>query len=508
MSPTARLTDMHLTRITAIFISIGLAALVAIGCAGNDGGRRNNVPDAATSGAVTFGSSSEIIATGWERSYRSGTKDSNGRLAAGSEILHLVGHKGKLYAAAGYWMDPRNALYGGAPADTGWGQVLRLDRPDGRWEVDLEMQWHLRPEIIQSVTFTTNGKGDALAQPVSLLLASTYEGIGRRGISLFTKDDATGSWEKSKIISGDTGKRGDENCVRAMRVYRDKVTGVDRLFVSIGVLGIFSGVYDSTAPGRIRWDGVSESGAVATRPLSIIEANGELLFSSDKFIYRRIDGAKPRYAVAHDLGDLQQGSASSLSGGIRGLTAIANPKGAGQSLLFVWVPGNRSRGCVYRLDPTGDKRYARVEETCLDKLVSDYLSGNSVHYVLAAYNNMLPIRDPATQREVHLIGLQAWIGGQQYPTTQRQRDGGFYSGAIYVIRGPNGEYGVREVNGRINASNPPLVATRAYVLSPFTSDFGKVVYFGGYDCNLVRSSDTAWIFRSTVAAALRQGHAE
>jgi poly(A) polymerase len=503
MSPTARLTEMHLARITAIFISIGLTALVAIGCVGNDGGRRNNVPDAGTPSPVTFGSPSEIIATGWERSYRSGTWDSSGRLAAGSEILHLLGHKGKLYAAAGYWMDPRNVWYGGASAHTGWGQVLRLDRPDGGWEVDLEMQWHLRPEIIQSVTFTTNGKGDALAQPVSLLLASTYEGNGGRGITLFTRDDATGSWEKSKIISGDTGKRGEGNSVRAMRVYRDKVTGVDRLFVSIGVLGIFSGVYDSAAPGRIRWDGVSESGAVATRPLAIIEANGELFFSSDKFIYRRIDGATPRYAVAHDLGDLQQGSASSLAGGIRGLTAIANPKGAGQSLLFVWVPGNRSRGCVYRLDPAGDKRYARVEETCLDKLVSDYLSGNSVHYVLAAYNNMLPIRDPATQQEVHLIGLQAWIGGQQYPTTQRQRDGGFYSGAIYVVRDRNGKYRVREVNARINASNPPLVATRAYVVSPFASDFGKVVYFGGYDCNLVRSSDTAWIFRSTVAAALK-----
>ena len=209
-------------------------------------------PSSVKSGIYNSSVPGEVITQGWERSYHSGCLDDSGKLAGGSEILHLVAHQGKLYSAAGYWMDKRNILYGGTSANTGWGQVLRLDGPNARWQVDLEMPRHLRPEILQSVTFATNSKGEALSQPVSLLLVSTYEGGGEGGISLFTRDDTTGRWEKSKIISGPTGKKGEGSSVRAMRIHHDAVTGVDRLFISIGELGIFSGVYDPAVPGRIR----------------------------------------------------------------------------------------------------------------------------------------------------------------------------------------------------------------------------------------------------------------
>jgi hypothetical protein len=171
-------------------------------------------PDCATPGAPVPG---EVLAPGWERSYRAGCPDDSGTLAGGSEILHLVAHRARLYAAAGFWMDPRNMWYGGAADDTGWGQILRLDGPTGRWQVDLSMPWHLRPEILQSVTLATDGTGRRLDEPVGLLLAAAYEGNGERGVSLFTRDDATGQWEKTKIISGDTGKRGEGISVRAMR---------------------------------------------------------------------------------------------------------------------------------------------------------------------------------------------------------------------------------------------------------------------------------------------------
>jgi hypothetical protein len=500
---------MYSARTATKIVLTGLAAGVVIGCATSGDIGQSHVRGAVDSGAVSVSVPSEVVAPGWERSYRAGSRDSGGRLAGGSEILHLVGHKGKLYAAAGYRMDPRNIMHGGASRDTGWGQILRLDRPDGRWEVDLEMIWHLRPEILQSVTFTTDGKGTPLSEPVNLLMASTYESSRYLGISLFTRDDATGTWEKSKIISGDTGERGEASSVRAMRVYRDKVTGVDRLFISIGVLGVFSGFYDPYAAGKIRWDVVSESGPVATRPLAIIEANGALLFSADKFIYRRIDGARPSYTVAHDLGDLLTGNVYTSVGGIRGMTAIANPQGAGQSLIFVWAPGNLSKACIFRLDPDGKNGYRRVQETCLDGVITQYLGGTPVRFVLAGYNNLLPVVDPATREVVHLIGLEAWINSQRHPTAQRKTaDRGFYAGALFAIRNHNGGYRLGEVNGRIIQSNPPLVATRAYALSPFAGDDANVVYFGGYDCNSVRSPDTAWIFRTTVTNALRRDASE
>jgi hypothetical protein len=159
--------------------------------------------------------------------------------------------------------------------------------------VDLELgPQHLRPEILKSVTFRTDGTGKPQSNPVNLLLASAFAPSPRRvDVSLFTRNDVTGKWTRSTIYSGPRQKRSDDNySVRAMCLHRDKVTGVDRLFLTIGSLGIFSGHYDDSAPGKILWSLQSESGPVETRPLAIIEANGDLLFSAGRKIYRRTTG--------------------------------------------------------------------------------------------------------------------------------------------------------------------------------------------------------------------------
>ena len=72
----------------------------------------------------------------WTQSYDAGYMDSNGAYAGGSEIMHLVPHRGKLYAANGYWMDSRwtEPPY----AEKQSSQVLRLDAADGSWQVDLD----------------------------------------------------------------------------------------------------------------------------------------------------------------------------------------------------------------------------------------------------------------------------------------------------------------------------------------------------------------------------------
>jgi len=447
----------------------------------------------------------KMFAPGWEQSYQAGYTDSKGKYAGGSEIMHLVGHKGKLYAAAGYWEDSRNIWYGGKDPNTGWGQILRLDKPGGKWEVDLDLgPQHLRPEILKSVTFTTDGKGNPLMEPVQLLITSTYWGSGKGGITFFVRGDSTGKWESNKIISGDTGKRGEDNSVRAIRVYRDKVTGIDRIFISIGLLGIYSGVYDPEAPGKIRWDKKSESGPVESRPLAIIEANNSLLFSSGKRVYRRNDGRSPTYTVVQDLSDLLSGKVNQSVGGIRGLSAIPNPKGAGESLLFAFAEGNRTRGCIYRLDPDGKGGYARTQEICLDRLMSDYLNGNPVYFVLPAYNDIFPVVDPSTKETVHLIGFESWIGGNRYPTWRTDANGGFYAGAMYAIRDRNGKYRLTEVNGPSDDCKPVLVALRAFTLSPFGQDNGDTIYFGGFDANNRISHDTAWIFSTSLENALRK----
>jgi poly(A) polymerase len=479
---------------TAAIVVLFLAPIVLTGCTG----LVRSSSDAC--------SPNEIIAPGWVQSYKAGYRDSSGHYAGGSEILHLVGHKGKLYAASGYWMDPRNIWYGGSDNNIGWGQILRLDLPDGKWEVDLDMgPTHLRPEILNSITFITDGKGNALKEPVNLLIASAYSPWqGRTEVNFFVREDKTGKWGTSKILSGFTGESGENNSVRCVRVYCDKVTGIERVFISIGTLGVFSGVYDPDAPGKIRWDSHSESGRVKTRPLAIIEANGALIFSAGSSVYRRNDGQSPTYTVVHDLGDIFPGEISSPVGGIRGLTPIPNPNGKGESLLFVLGEGGRSQGCIYRLDPDGKGGYTRTQEACLDSLMTQYLYGNPVYFILAAYNNILPVVDPSTKETVHLIGFESWIGGDRFPIGQRGPNGGFYAGAMYAIRDKKGKYRVNEVNGPSTSCKPVLIATRAYVLSPFAEDGNNVIYFGGHDCNDKTSHNTAWIFSTSLENALHK----
>jgi len=449
-------------------------------------------------------SGDEVVA-GWERSYKAGVTDRNGQYMGGSELMHLVGHKGMLFASNGYWQDSRNTWYGGKDKSTGWAQVLRLDKPGGQWEVDLEMGLrHLRGETLQSITFTTNSKGELLKDPVNLLFASAYKPNQLTlEVTLYTRDDATGKWVTSTIYTGPNTIDNEDRSVRAICVHRDKVTGIDHLFISIGKLGIFSGVYDASIPSKILWEKDSESGPVETRPLAMIEAGGDLLFSAGRKIYRRNDGTSPSYTVVYDISDLYSGAVVQADGGIRGLTAIPCPSGKGESLLFAVSEGGSARGAIYRLDPTKEGRYTRVCEVYLDQLMSKYLNGNPVHFVLPAYNDLHPVVDPATNETVHLIGFESWISGHRFPLWGENKEGGFYAGGMYAIRDKNGHYRLKEVNGRSTPSKPSLVSIRAIATSPFKGHEGEIVYFGGHDGNMKPSHNMAWIFSTSCKNALQ-----
>src|SRR5208283_232170 len=134
----------------------------------------------------------DLVAPGWERSFQAGYTDPAGHYVGGATIMHLVAHKGLLFAADAYWCDSRNIRYGGTDPTTGWAQILRLDKPGGKWVVDLELgPRFLRPEILKSVTFTTDGAGKPLAQPVNLLLAAAFSSRPEDvEVTLFTRDDA------------------------------------------------------------------------------------------------------------------------------------------------------------------------------------------------------------------------------------------------------------------------------------------------------------------------------
>lgn len=95
--------------------------------------------------------------TTWVHSYKAGHNDKNGQYLGGSQMMHLVPYKGKLYAGLSYWQDARNMLYGGKDYKVGWGQILRLDSPDAedRWCIGREKGW------CQQTTLTAEAHGQS-----------------------------------------------------------------------------------------------------------------------------------------------------------------------------------------------------------------------------------------------------------------------------------------------------------------------------------------------------------
>ena len=172
----------------------------------------------------------------------------------GTEIRTLVGHAGKLFAGNGYWED--------APGPEGvqGAEILVLDAPNGRWRVDHVFD-ELMPRgrarnlaiaVMGEASFATDGRGQPLANPVSILLASTWDLTGE--VKIFARDDATGDWPGTTLAYDERipGVR-HLSQVRSFGSHRDRVTGIDYAFAGDDPHGIFNGVYDPSVPGRIRW---------------------------------------------------------------------------------------------------------------------------------------------------------------------------------------------------------------------------------------------------------------
>ncbi len=422
----------------------------------------------------------------WSCSYGAASSSATRPSQGGSEILHLVGHGERLFAAVGFWEDGTNVYYGGKDPRRGWARVIRLDAPGGAWEVDLELgPGHVRPEILEAVTFHSDGEGQALDEPVTLLMACAYAtGLRGTAVHCFVREQDGEGWAKVRVLSGPRG-RSEAYSVRDVHVHRDAVTGVDHVVLSIGTQGILTGVYDPDAPGRIAWQGKPEFGPLQVRPLGITTANGTLYFSAGNRIYRRVDGPKPRYEVAHDLSDLATKVRSDV-GGVRGLTAVATPGDEGQSLLFMWSPDARAQGEMIRLDPAEGGRFTRHREVVLAELIQAHTGASKVQYVLGAYNQMLEVGAGTPDASRRLVGLEFQGSGEGLAQWKR----GFYRGALYAIRDADRAYRIEEVGG---AGGRPLVATRCYVRSPFEGD--RATYFGGHDPNGIPSTGMAWVHR-------------
>ena len=175
-------------------------------------------------------------------------------------------------------------------------------------------------------------------------------------------------------------------------------------------------------------------------------------------------------------------------GGIRGLSTISNPSGSDESLILMWCPDGQSKGTIFRLDPNGSQEFDRVYETKTSLLVEDYLPGETVNYILGAYNEFYLFTDPVIDMDLTVIGIESLLQENIYPSWNS-----FYAGGIIIIRDNNGEYELQEINGEIDFDDNPLVSVRCFTESPFENE--SAMYFGGFDPNGHTSTNNAWIYK-------------
>ena len=200
----------------------------------------------------------------------------------GSEVLHIVPHKNKLFASVGYWQDENNIWYGGSDLNIGWSQIICLDSEIDSWKVDLDMGYnYIRPEILKQVIFTKDHNGTSLDVPDTLLIAGAYSPNYITGIvsaDIFIRDDEFGSWNQILVYEGSISS--DESySMRDIEIYTDQVTGIENLIISVGTQGIFSGKYNTNIDGKIEIGSVPEVGPLGVRSLGITIANNFLYFS-------------------------------------------------------------------------------------------------------------------------------------------------------------------------------------------------------------------------------------
>ena len=413
----------------------------------------------------------------------------------GTETMSLVAHKGKLYAGMSFLMDWSWSYYAtlgilGKPA-----QILVKDSADANWRLDYQADINkMRVDTMHSITFTTDATGASLPQPVTLLLAGLCDMTSPMGEGVVcVRDDNANQWIKTKLL--DIAPQ-DQVTIRAIGLHRDKVTGIDRVFAGAYPGGIFSGVYDPTKPGNILWENAPEFSDFNERVVGFGECNGELYVSIKPAIYKRVDGPTPAWEKVYEY-TTYEGDKPSYQGGIsgmRGLTAIPNPKGKGEVLLMA-LEGFGSK--IVYLDPSDDNSVTTelVMDTYLEEeWGEDWRRAEEKKWngVGIAYDDMVPVTDPKTGEDLLMMGFYAYNPGTPDP-------------AWYLVRHPDATYTLHEIPYifDLRGWRKRLAGTRSIKVSPFAEDKGQVLYFGGFVITGSKTfHNTAWIYSVDIDTAL------
>ena len=412
--------------------------------------------------------------------------------------MQLVTHRGMLFCgmATSFERDRYSGgssyIYSKASADAPW----KLEADFGPGTSRIGQMLSARFEHDERGKPIPGGPQDVL---VAFTLSLARRGGGSTPLQMRVRDDATGQWHTHELST----PRLARSNVRELWLHRDRVTGADLLFVaaSPSPLGIYAGVFDASAPGRIRWRSEPELTAQGRRGTSkwfgMATVNGVLFASDVDAVYRRDDGPQPKWmrVLQFPRGALDEGGAE-----VRGLTAVPNPQAATgwpekEMLLLatqfkIWrmrVPAS-----------TGDK-HEHVAELALIPWLGERL-GEPIVFAEAAFNRLTSFRASPDAAALWPIGFQIVypVAGKRLsnrdPESYRLKDD-----AWFLLRDEKAKYTLHRID-----SPARLFLARDFKPSPFASE-PHTLYACGYNGSYFKGSlGTAWVYRGERAESSSQ----
>jgi len=416
-------------------------------------------------------------------SYAAGGYDAAGNFMGGTEFLSLVAFQGKLYGAVGYWMD-RPDHFPQHPDPAPGPQVLVLDSSHGQWRQEVAFsryaEQRARVSTMEAVTFHRfNEAGKLVGTQAEFLVAAA----GDAGGSVFTRRSA-GNWVDTHLpVPG---------AVRSLVVHYDPVAKVEKLYAgsggngnAIGTQTVYSGVYDPSAPGWIKWNPVPELITNTSRVMSMCDCDGQLFAGAKPSILGQNDQTQSFTSIysyaTHPFDTTRYAS------GFRGLTPITRANGT----KFILSGFEGVKGDIQEIDPaTGTAITELQARQFLTRLWRGAPIGSDI---VVGYNNI-----PLVAPEIRLFGLlthspnpseanSAWMLSRVGTT------GGAYSYNLHEIRPLSFPY---------RRTDLALYSVRTEIVSPFPEDLGQVLFLGGYDGHFKGDHNTAWLYRVGIGTAL------
>jgi hypothetical protein len=424
-------------------------------------------------------------------SYAGGGRDAQGDFLGGTELMNLAASGGRLYAGIGYWMD-RPGVFGSSDPRSA-AQILVLDSKGAQWRQEFVFDQKggdagfkysrlSTMEVLRFHRFDANGN---VVGPSAEVLTVGLDGV----LGAVYTQASPGKWEDTQIPA--------PTPVRALAVHYDPVDRTEKVYAGFGGEqdrgvghGVYSGVYDPSAPGRIRWSSAPEDVAVESRVMSMADCGGVLFAAAKPSIFRRDDANKTwrtiySYPIADDF------DRSKYASGFRGLTCVDDPARAGGKVLLSGFEG--VSGDILRIDPQSGA--AVVELHSRQFLTEQWGGGPKRKDIIAGYNDAPVVkRNP----QIRLFSVLA-----RSPLDQEQNSAWF----LARTDGDPPRYDLHEVepldwpNPRSDAA---LWSVRAIAVSPFPEDQGQVLYLGGYDGHFQPDHNTAWLYRVGVDTALER----